>query len=147
MAELRQDLSPLLAPRSVAIIGANERGHFASSIHRNLARGGFPLENLFPVNPKYQRVFELSCYPTVKDIPDEVDLGIIVVPQRFVRPIARECGEKGVRSLLVRVSGSSTAQDRVWHPFCPHGTRILCQGGDGSGRDRRLSCGREGFLD
>ncbi|MEE9550174.1 MAG: acetate--CoA ligase family protein [Candidatus Binatia bacterium] len=109
MSERRDDLSPLLAPRTIAIIGASERGHFASSIHKNLARGGFPLENLFPVNPKHQRIFELPCYPTVKDIPDEVDLGIIVVPQRFVLPIARECGEKGVRSLLVVSMGFAEA--------------------------------------
>ncbi|MFQ5850398.1 MAG: acetate--CoA ligase family protein [Candidatus Binatia bacterium] len=109
MPEPGQDLSPLLAPRTVAIIGASERGHYASSIHKNLVRGGFPPGNLFPVNPKHQQIFELPCYPTVKDIPADVDLGIIVVPRCFVLPIAKECGEKGVRSLFVVSMGFAEA--------------------------------------
>ena len=101
----RGDLTPLLAPRSLAIIGASERGHYPASIHKNLLQSGFSMDFVYPVNPRQQQVFGMNCYPTVKDIPGPVDLGIIVVPHAFVSTVARECAEKGVRALSVISNG------------------------------------------
>lgn len=101
----RQDLTPLLAPRSVAIVGASEKGRYASSIIQNLARSGFAREAVFPVNPNYPEIFGLRCYPSVKQIPGPVDLALAIVPYSAIPAVAQECGEKGVRALSVISSG------------------------------------------
>jgi acetyltransferase len=98
-------LTPLFAPRSLAIIGASERGHYPVSIHKNLTQAGFPAESMYAVNPRQQQVFGMPCYPSVKAIPGPVDLGIVVVPHAFVNAVARECVEKGVRALSVISNG------------------------------------------
>ena len=99
------DLTPLFAPRSLAVIGASERGHYPVSIHKNLVDAGFPMTSVFMVNPRQQQVFGMPCYPSVKDIPQPVDLAIIVVPHNFVCAVARECADKGVRALSVISNG------------------------------------------
>lgn len=104
-----QDLSPLIAPRTVAIIGASERGHYACSIFNNLALSGFPRESVYPVNPKRREIFGLPCYPSVKEIPAPVDLAVIAVPRFLVLSAAQECGEKGVRAISVISTGFAEA--------------------------------------
>jgi acetyltransferase len=99
------DLTPLLEPRSLAIIGASERGHYPVSIRNNLLASGFPMDAVYAVNPRQQEVFGMKCYASVKDIPGPVDLGIIVVPHAFVSGVARECAEKGIRALSVISNG------------------------------------------
>ncbi len=99
------DLSPLLSPRTVAIVGASETGHYATSLHHNLVNAGFPIDCLFPVNPKRSQLFDLRCYPSVREIPDPIDLAVIVVPQPLVIPVAKECGEKRVRAISVISNG------------------------------------------
>ncbi len=99
------DLTPLFAPRSLAIVGASERGHYPVSIYKNLVDAGFPMASVFMVNPRQQQVFGMPCYPTVKDIPGPVDLAIIVVPHGFVCAVARECVDKGVPALSVISNG------------------------------------------
>ncbi|HWP57937.1 MAG TPA: acetate--CoA ligase family protein [Candidatus Acidoferrales bacterium] len=99
------DLSPLLAPRAIAVIGASERGHYPVSIRSNLLQAGFPMESVYPVNPRQRQVFGVPCFPSVKDIPGDVDLAMIVVPHALVASVARECAEKGVRALCVISNG------------------------------------------
>ncbi len=82
-----KDLSPVLGPASVAFIGASEKGHYASSLQQNLVQAGFPLESLYPVNPKQKQIFGLPCFPSVKEIPGPVDLAIMAVPQQLVVPL------------------------------------------------------------
>lgn len=104
-----QDLSYLLAPRSVAIIGASEKGHYASSLLQNLSTGGFRRESIYPVNPRYAEVFGLPCYPTIEDTPGPVDLAVVVVPLPLILPVVRQCGAKGVRALSVISTGFAEA--------------------------------------
>lgn len=103
------DLSSLFTPSSIAIIGASERGHYASSLLQNLSLGGFPREAIYPVNPRYREIFGLPCYPTIKEIPGPVDLAIVVVPLPLVLPVAGDCGSKGIRALSVISTGFAEA--------------------------------------
>ncbi|MBI2985896.1 MAG: acetate--CoA ligase family protein [Deltaproteobacteria bacterium] len=103
------DLSSLFSPRSIAIIGASERGHYASSLLQNLSLGGFPREAIYPVNPRYREIFGLPCYPTVKEIPGPVDLAVVIVPVPLVLPVTKDCGSKGVRALSVISMGFAEA--------------------------------------
>jgi acyl-CoA synthetase (NDP forming) len=96
------DLDLLFQPKSVAIVGA---------AHTEIKLGGVVLKNLlnfggkvYPVNPKYPEMMGLKTYPTVQDIPGEVDLGIILRPAPEVPAILREFRGK-TRCVIVMSSG------------------------------------------
>jgi acyl-CoA synthetase (NDP forming) len=100
-----EGLRALLAPRSVAILGA-------SSDWRKIS--GRPIKHLldkgyggaiYPVNPKHARIGALPCYPSVEAIPGEVDLAVVVLPAAAVIPAFAELGRKRVPAAVVFSSG------------------------------------------
>ena len=107
----RWDLGPLLAPRSIAIVGASESpDSWAPEIERSLRHVGFEGE-LYPVNPKYAEVWGRRCRASVAELPRGVDLAVIVVPARVAVRMVDECGAAGVRSVMVVSSGFAEAGD------------------------------------
>jgi len=103
------DLGPLLAPRSIAVVGASESpDSWAPEIERSLRHLGYEGE-LYPVNPKYDRVWGRPCLSSVRDLPHGVDLVVFVVPARVVVRMIDECGEAGVRGIMVVSSGFAEA--------------------------------------
>ena len=77
---LRYDLTPLLAPRSIAIVGASESpDSWAPEIERSLRHVGYEGE-LFPINPKYDEVWGRRCLHAIAELPRGVDLVVFVVP-------------------------------------------------------------------
>ncbi len=98
-------LDRILNPSSVALIGASRDplkwGHMLLT---NIVKGGFQ-GNVYPINPTADEIDGLKCYPTVKDVPGDVDLAILVVPSQAVPQVVRECVEKGVRGAVVITSG------------------------------------------
>jgi acyl-CoA synthetase (NDP forming) len=109
---MRFDLGPLLAPSSIAIIGASESSDsWAPEIHRSLQHVGYRGE-LFPVNPKYDEVWGRACVASVLDLPRAaVDLAVVVVPARVAVRMVDECGAAGVRGVMVVSSGFAEAGD------------------------------------
>jgi acetyl coenzyme A synthetase (ADP forming)-like protein len=100
-----RSLDAILRPRSVAVIGASrKRGTIAAEVFANLLRGGFS-GAVYPVNPHAEVVQSVRAYRSVLDIPDPVDLAVIVVPAPEVLAAVRACGEKGVRGLIVITAG------------------------------------------
>ncbi len=98
-------LNALLNPDSVAIIGASRSpDKVGNIITKNLIDSGFTGE-IFPVNPNTDFILGLRCYPSVLDIPTEVDLAVIAIPARLVIGVAEECGAKGVKALIVISAG------------------------------------------
>lgn len=98
-------LEVFFRPRSVAVIGATrDPGGLGHSVLRNILESGYP-GPLFPVNPKATEIAGLQCYPSVLDIPGEVDLGIVVVPARFVPQVVDESGRRGCRGLIIISAG------------------------------------------
>ena len=105
----RSDLTPLLAPRSIAIVGASESpDSWAPEIERSLRHIGFE-GDLYPINQKYERVWERRCLPSIAELPRGVDLVVFVVPARVVVRMIDECGARGVRSIMVISSGFAEA--------------------------------------
>ena len=97
-------LSGLFAPERVAVVGATEsEGSIGRAIVENL-RADFAGETV-PVNPNYENVFGLDCYPDVDSIPGSVDLAVVVVPPGIAVDAVRECGEAGVRNVVVITAG------------------------------------------
>lgn len=92
-------------PKSVAIVGASDSpmklGYYPLS---NLLNLGFKGE-LYAVNPKYKSISGLRCYRSVSEIPGEVDLAVVIVPNVSVPSVIRECAEKGVKGAAILSSG------------------------------------------
>jgi acetate---CoA ligase (ADP-forming) len=104
-------LQPLLAPRSIAIVGASEsRDSWAPEIYRSLVHVGYEGE-LYPINPKYDEVWGRPCLSSISELPRGVDLLVFVVPARVVVRMIDECGERGVRGVMVVSSGFAEAGD------------------------------------
>ena len=104
-AEPESCFSYFFEPRSVAVIGALREGWFGGYvIIKNLRVFGFPGE-IYPVNPRYDKVLGLDVYASVKDIPAMVDLVIIMTPAAVVPSVLEECGACGVRAAIVVSDG------------------------------------------
>jgi acyl-CoA synthetase (NDP forming) len=104
-------------PRSVAVVGASggvtatgsvKIGHAAL---KYLVDHGFK-GKIYPVNPKEKELMGIKCYPSLMDIPDEVDLACLVVPSAACNGVMRECAAKGVKSAVVFSSGFAEAGNR-----------------------------------
>ena len=95
----------LLCPKSVALIGASRYpGTIGHLILRCILQGGYT-GTVYPVNPNVGSVMSVKTYASVLDVPDEVDLAVIAVPAKAVVKVADECGQKGVRTLIVISDG------------------------------------------
>ena len=102
-------LQPLLAPRSIAVIGASESpDSWAPEIHRSLEHLGFDGE-IYPINPKYDEVWGRPCLTSPLELPKGVDLAVVVVPARIAVRMVDECGAAGVRGVMVVSSGFAEA--------------------------------------
>jgi acetyl coenzyme A synthetase (ADP forming)-like protein len=98
-------LKRFLTPRSIAVVGAGrERGGVGHELFRNLLAGEFN-GPVYPVHHRATHVGGVRAYPTVTDIPDEVDLAVICVPASATMEVVRQCGEKGVRGLVMITAG------------------------------------------
>jgi acetyltransferase len=98
-------LRPLLAPRSVALVGATEReGALGSIVWRNLAAGALR-GGLYPVNPKHSEVFGQRAYASLAQLPAVPDLAVVVTPARTVAGIVTDAGAAGVKAAVVLSSG------------------------------------------
>lgn len=111
--ELRKDrvaaFKPLFYPRSVAVVGATSNSkkmgcHVLKSLMKN-----FP-GKIYPVNPNYSSLFGLKAYPSLKDVPEDVDLAILVVQRNMLYDVIKECIEKGVRALIIVTAGFREAE-------------------------------------
>ena len=98
-------LDRLFAPNAVAVFGASERpGAIGTHVFRNIVDGGFA-GPVYPVNPKHARVGGHTCYPNIAATPTPVDLAVITTPAATVPGIIRECGDQGVRAVIVHSAG------------------------------------------
>jgi acyl-CoA synthetase (NDP forming) len=98
-------LDRFLAPRSIALIGASpERGRIRGTLLHTLRGNGFP-GALYPVNPSYQAIDGLTCYPNVAAIGVAIDLAVIAVPAHIVPQALEECGQAGTAHALIISSG------------------------------------------
>jgi len=142
-------LDPIFKPKSVAVIGATSRtGSIGNHIVRNIINYGFN-GTLFPVNPKHAFIQSIKCYPSVLDIPDAVDLAVIVVSKEYVLEVADQCGVKGVKGLVIisagfrEVGGEGTERERKLSELQKkHGFRIIgpnCMGVLNADPDVRLN--------
>jgi len=98
-------LRPLLAPASVAVVGASRKpDKVGNAVLRNIVSAGFA-GSVRAVNPHATSILGVECVPSVADLPDPPDLAVLTVPPDKVAEVAEECGRRGARSVVVITSG------------------------------------------
>ncbi len=92
-------------PRSVAVIGASTNPKKDGNlILQNIIDSDFS-GDIYPINPSADEVLGLKAYPSVKDVPGNVDLAVIIIPAKFCVDAMRACGEKGVKAVIIEAMG------------------------------------------
>lgn len=126
-----KELEYLIRPRTVAVVGASrEPTKIGHVILRNIIENGFPRERVFPINPNVEEVLGIKCYPSLKEVPSELDLAVIVVPAIVVPKIVEDCVEKRVKFAAIissgfREVGNVEAERRIVEIAKRGGVRIL----------------------
>ncbi|HXQ43483.1 MAG TPA: GNAT family N-acetyltransferase [Acidimicrobiales bacterium] len=104
-----RSMARLLQPESVAVIGASRTpGSIGHELVTNLVTGGF-VGRVYPVNPSASAVASLPCWPTVEDVPGDVDLAVVAVPAPAVAEVVAACGRKNVGGLILISAGFAEA--------------------------------------
>ncbi len=95
----------LFNPISIAVIGASTtRGKLGNDVMRNLIDSGYQ-GRIYPINPNAGEILGLKAFRSIKEVPADVDVAVIVIPAKFVLPTVEECGEKGVKALVIITAG------------------------------------------
>ena len=103
------DLTPLLRPRSVAVVGATDRpGSYGDATLVNLATLGFP-GPVYGVHPTRTEVHGRPCVPTLDDLPEPVDAVVVAIPAAGVPEVVRAAGRRGCGGLVVFGAGFAEA--------------------------------------
>jgi acetyl coenzyme A synthetase (ADP forming)-like protein len=148
VAEARS-MQRLLKPASVAVIGASRQpGTIGHAVFRNVLDGDFT-GPVYPVNRAARSVAGVRAYPSVRDVPDDVDLAVIAVPAEHVLDVAHDCVDKGVAGMVVisagfaEVGGQHASDERALVELARrHGMRIIgpnCMGIINTHPDVRLN--------
>ncbi len=128
--EILTAMTRIMRPRAVAVIGAsNEDGKIGNSVMKNLVNGGYA-GDIYPINPRGGEVLGLKAFPSITDVPGDVDVAVFAVPAKFVGGALEQCGQKGVAGAILIPSGfaetgEQALQDEVVAIARKHNVRIL----------------------
>ena len=101
---MTSSLKPFFEPLGVAIIGASASPDKLSfGILKNLMSYGFK-GRIYPVNPKADEILGLPCYPEICQVPEPVDLAVIVLGSKLIPSVLEECGKRRIRAAII-ISG------------------------------------------
>lgn len=125
-------LDAVFKPRSIAVIGASRRKlTIGNKLLHNLLQYEFA-GVVYPVNPNAKVVAAVATYPSVLDIPGEVDLAIIITPAATIPQLMEECGQKGVRGVIIISAGFAESspegrarQDEILEIARRYGMRLV----------------------
>ncbi|WP_227378641.1 acetate--CoA ligase family protein [Haladaptatus halobius] len=106
----RPDLDPLFVPDSVAVVGASPDSWYSSQLMDNLLDYGYD-GMVYPVNPSRETAWGRTCYDTIADVPEVVDLVVVSVPRDHAVEVVAEAGRRGVPAALVITAGFAEADD------------------------------------
>ncbi|RLG36151.1 CoA-binding protein [Methanosarcinales archaeon] len=99
-------LDKLFNPRTVAVVGATPKeGKVGNTILKNLLASGTGLLSIYAVNPRYDRIQGLKCYPSLSEIQGDIDLAVIAIPAEGVPNVLEQCAERGVENVVVISAG------------------------------------------
>ena len=96
--------SVILSPKSIAVIGASDKeGSVGRAITSNIMKGY--TGTVFPISPTRDTVFDQKAYKSVLDVPDEIDLAVIITKNTIVPIVLEECGKKKIHGAFVITAG------------------------------------------
>lgn len=105
-------LTGLLRPKSIAVVGASATpGKIGHTVVKNLVESGYK-GGVYPINPSADEILGFKVYKTVLDVPDEIEAAVITVPAKFVIDVVKECGEKGIKGVILITSGFSEVGEK-----------------------------------
>jgi 4-hydroxybutyryl-CoA synthetase (ADP-forming) len=120
-----------LAPKSIAIVGASERsGTIGKAITSNILNGY--KGEVYPITPSHESVLGKKAYKSVMDVPNSIDLAVVVTPSKIVPAVMEECGKKGVKGAIIITAGfkevggeGEVLQKQVAEISKKYGTRVI----------------------
>ena len=127
-----EDLQSLFSPRSVALVGIPRSFKIGTLFLMGLQDQGFP-GPIYPVNPHAAEIEGLRSYPSIADVPDPLDMVIVMVPRNQVMAVLEDCAKKRVKSVILYTSGYGESgekggleeQERIRETARRGGFRIL----------------------
>jgi len=127
-----EQMRTLFYPDSIAVIGATSvEGKLGYNVFRNLLFHRFA-GKLYPINPKSDEVQGVKAYRNITEVPDPVDLAIVLVPASTAVAAIEDCCKKGVKIIVVETAGfaetgedGKAAQERIREIIKAHGCRLL----------------------
>ncbi|MFA5322326.1 MAG: GNAT family N-acetyltransferase [Smithella sp.] len=128
----REGLHDFFYPKSIAVIGASDvKGKLGYNVFWNLINHDFP-GRLYPINPGKDSIKGIKAYKSILEVPDPVDMAIVIVPAKAVEPAIADCCAKGVKYVIVEAAGfaetgeeGKQAQERIGKIIREHGCRVL----------------------
>lgn len=98
-------LDAIFAPETIAVIGAStQKGKVGHDIFANILFNGYK-GTLYPVNPKARSVLSVKCYTSIANIPDPIDLAMIILPPKAALASVQACINKGVKGIVIVSAG------------------------------------------
>ncbi len=128
--EILAAMQRIMNPRSVAVIGASaEDGKIGNSVMKNLINGGYQ-GAIYPVHPKAQEILERKAYPSVLDVPGEIDVAVFAIPAKFCAAAMDEVGRKKIPGAVMIPSGfaevgEQALQDELLGVARKHQVRVM----------------------
>ena len=110
MSETTKQLKAFLEPQSLALVGISRSTGNGTNVLENLLDYGFA-SKLFPVNPNTTEILGIKTYASIADIPEKVDLAVILTPRSTVLPLVEECAQNGIKAVIVEAQGFADAID------------------------------------
>jgi acyl-CoA synthetase (NDP forming) len=110
VAEPRQDLTPLLHARSVAIVGISQPGRFGGILYENLKKFGYA-GAVYGVNPRYETLYDQPCHPSLADLPERPDCVLLAVPNARLLEAFEEVAACGIRAAVAFGNAWSEAKE------------------------------------
>jgi 4-hydroxybutyryl-CoA synthetase (ADP-forming) len=102
--------SVFLSPKSIAVIGASDKeGSVGRAITSNIMKGY--KGTVFPISPSRDTVFDQKAYKSVLDVPEEIDLAVIITKNTVVPTVLEECGQKKIQGAVVITAGFKEVDD------------------------------------
>jgi acetate---CoA ligase (ADP-forming) len=143
------DIEHIMSPKSIAVVGASNRpGSLGLAVFRNLIDASYQ-GILYPVNPKARSIQGVKAYKTLTEIPDEVEMAVLIVPSDHVEGVIEESAKKGVKGAIVITAGFKEIggqgvelEKRVKATAKAHGIRLLgpnCLGAANTNKDVRMN--------
>jgi len=110
---VHESINRLMRPKAIAVVGASAQpGKIGYTVVKNIIESGYKGE-VYPINPSTPEILGLKCYPSVLDVPGEIDAAVITVPAKFTPEVVESCGKKGISGLVIITSGFSEVGDRA----------------------------------